>query len=243
MMFASARFLVTSAVFAAALAAAPMARAEDRTTETDPDPSTKPRYRDRVEFTMGFLSGGRGYSDVGWSYDSNSPSTAKGADKLAGSGPFLRPPYSNVTMLGVRYDVRVVLSHIRMTAGFDLPFSSYRTASTAGTYDVGGVMRQVTVTGLSAKEGRFGLGGEYTFGRVTPFIDVLGGLHWVSTDLNVDGQRASYSATSFGFSGRLGLRVELKKWFFLQAAGEVGFIGDMRWNAELSVGVALPPEE
>jgi hypothetical protein len=76
---------------------------------------------------------------------------------------------------------------------------------------------------------------------VTPFVDVIGGLHWVSTDLSIDGQKASYSATKFGFSVRPGLRLEIKRWFFAQAAGEVGIVGDLRWNAELSVGVALPP--
>lgn len=247
MMLASVRFLVTSSIFAATIAASSFAHAEGKSTETEnsahDDDGYKPHYRDRVEFSMGFLSGGRGYADLGWGFDTNSPATMKGADKLAGKGPFVHAPYNNVTMLGLRYDARVVFSHIRMTAGFDLPFSSYRSAGTTTSYDVGGVMRQVSVTGLTAKEGRFGLGGEYTFGRVTPFIDVLGGLHWVSTDLNIDGQRASYSATNFGFSGRLGVRVELKSWFFAQIAGEAGFIGDMRWNAELSVGVALPPSD
>jgi hypothetical protein len=144
-------------------------------------------------------------------------------------------------MLGVRYDARVTFAHVRMTAGFDLPFSNYKTAETSGTYEIGGVMRQVSVQSLSAKEGRFGLGGEYTFGPVTPFVDVIGGLHWVSTDLAIDGQRASYSATSFGFSVRPGVRVALRRWFFAQAAAEIGVIGDVRWNAELSVGVLLPP--
>jgi hypothetical protein len=98
----------------------------------------------------------------------------------------------------------------------------------------------VTLQALSPKELRFGIGGEIPLGVVVPFVDVIGGIHWVDAEFVVDGAKASYSALGFAFSTRAGAKLFVRKWFFAQAAGEVGMVGDLRWNVELSVGAALP---
>jgi hypothetical protein len=238
--------LVASVLLATALPA----RAEVPKTTPEPVPDTpvpplpidqaRPgRPRDHVEFTMGFLGGQRAYDGLSFALDSGSPaSTIPGATKL--TRPFSAPPYTSVDMVGVRYEARVHISYVRMTAGFDLPFSIYNQAATASTYDFGGQTHAVAVQSLSAKEAHFGLGTEVPFGAFVPFVDLLGGVHWVNTDLAVDGIHGSYSATAFAFTLRGGARVYLRRWFFAQAAGEVGLVGDLRWNAELSVGAALP---
>lgn len=48
------------------------------------------------------------------------------------------------------------------------------------------------------------------------------------------GQR-SYS-TTFGYSIRGGIRLQVRRWFFASIAGEVGLNGDVLWGGELSVG-------
>jgi hypothetical protein len=203
------------------------------------DEARPSRPRDHVEFTMGFLGGQRAYTGLSFGLDSGSPaSQIQGAGKLA--APFTQAPYNKVNMVGVRYEARVHIAYARMTAGFDLPFSVYNQTGTTGMYDVGGQMRSVTVQSLSAKEAHFGLGAEVPIGRFVPFVDVLGGVHWVNTDVTIDGTHGAYSSTAFAMTLRGGARVYMRRWFFAQAAGEVGLVGDLKWNAELSVGAALP---
>lgn len=188
---------------------------------------------DHFEFTMGFLAGQRSYKQTSFKFEEG---TAEG---IGGGGlvdPFVQPPFNVATVLGLRYDVRLVMSFIRMTVGFDLPFPTYKASDSTNPYDVAGTLRRVTVQSLSAKELRFGIGGEYPFKKVALFADLIGGVHWVSTELAIDGFKANYGATSFAFSGRAGVRAYVRKWFFATATGEVGLVGDLLWNAELSVG-------
>ena len=84
-----------------------------------------------------------------------------------------------------------------------------------------------------------GLGGEVTFGPVTPFLDVIGAVQWTSADLSVGGQIRTWDATGFGFATRAGARVDIRDWFFVQASGEVGLVGDVTWSAALSVGFGV----
>jgi hypothetical protein len=200
--------------------------------EEEPEP-TGYAQGDHFEFTMGFLAGQRSYSKTSFKFDEGTAEGIGGGGLVA---PFVKPPFDNATVLGLRYDVRLVMSFIRMTVGFDVPFPTYKVSDSTGAYDVSGTMRQVTVQSLSAKELRFGIGGEYPLKKVAFFADLIGGVHWVDTELAVDGYKANYAATSFAFSGRAGLRAYVRKWFFATASGEVGIVGDLRWNAEIAVG-------
>ncbi|TKD13101.1 hypothetical protein [Polyangium fumosum] len=191
---------------------------------------------DHFEFTMGFLAGQRSYSKTSFKFEEGAAEGIGGGGLVA---PFVMPPFDNATVLGLRYDLRLVMSHIRMTVGFDVPFPTYKVSDSTALYDVSGTQRKVTVQSLSAKELRFGIGGEYAWTKVALFADLLGGVHWVDTELAIDGYKADYGAVSFAFSARAGARAHVRKWFFAQAAGEVGIIGDIRWNAELSVGFFL----
>jgi hypothetical protein len=188
------------------------------------------------EFTMGFLAGGRTYADEAFTYDN-------GAGDIEGVGglvePFENAPFDRVLAFGLRYDLRLVVSYVRMTAGVDLPFASFQAADTRARYDVEGTDREIVVQELRPYELRFGIGGEYTFGPVTPFVDLLGSMHWVGATLSVDGERTVYRASAFGFAVRAGLRAHLRDWFFLSLSGEVGIVDDVLWGAELSVGFAV----
>jgi hypothetical protein len=205
-------------------------KAQDEEEEREPEGFAQ---GDHFEFTMGFLAGQRSYSKTSFKFE-------EGTNEGIGLGglvaPFVEPPFDKTTVLGLRYDVRVVMSFIRMTVGFDVPFTTYKVSDSTAPYDVNGTMRQVTVQSLSAKELRFGIGGEYPFKKVAIFADLIGGVHWVDTELAVDGYKANYSATSFAFSGRAGVRAYVRKWFFATASGEIGLIGDLLWNAEFAVG-------
>ena len=200
--------------------------------EEDPDPEGW-AGGDHFEFTMGFLAGQRSYSKTSFKFEDGAAEGIGGGGLVA---PFVKPPFDAATVLGLRYDLRLVMSHIRMTVGFDVPFPTYKASDSTAMYAVSGVQREVTVQSLSSKELRFGIGGEYAWNKVALFADLLGGVHWVDTELSIDGYTANYGAVSFAFSGRAGARAHVRKWFFASATGEVGIIGDIVWNAELSVG-------
>jgi hypothetical protein len=211
--------------------------------EEDPaDPGHEPLDKeegisdwDHFEFSMGFLGGGRHYEHTNFEYEEGGGDIA-GARTLA--QPFLAKPFDNLYVAGLRYDVRLVVSYVRMTAGVDVPFPIYNRSTAIGMYDVGGVSRAVAVQGITPVDLRFGIGGEYPIGPVAPFVDLLGGVHWTHVELTLDDTPVDYAATSFGLSLRAGARVHVRKWFFAAAAGEVGLVGDVRWGAELSVGFA-----
>jgi hypothetical protein len=190
---------------------------------------------DHLELSMGFLSGGRSYLKTPFNR-AGDPSPTLSPELYA---PFQSPPFDNVLANGLRYDVRLVVSYVRLTVGLDLPFASYSPTEANRRLVIGGVERQVSLDSLSFRDLRFGIGGEYPIGPIAPFVDVMGAVHWVDARVAVDGQATDFDATSFGFSIRAGARIHVRKWFFATASGEVGLVGDVRWGAELSVGFAI----
>jgi hypothetical protein len=184
---------------------------------------------DHFEGSFGFLVGQRSYQDRPFVFESG-----EGSRDLA--EPFGAAPYDRVAVLGLRYDLRLVVSHVRMLVGLDLPFAIFNSRDTQRSYVVDGQSRQVLVQSLRPYELRFGLGVEHGFGPVAPFLDLVGAVHWDATDLSVDGLTATYQTVGFGFAARAGVRVQLRRWFFVTASGELGLVGSGRWSADLSVG-------
>jgi hypothetical protein len=208
---------------------------EDDTPSPEPLDDESISDWDHFELSMGFFGGQRRYgeSNFEWRDGGDMP----GVRSL--TKPFTSAPFDKLHMAGLRYDARLVVSYVRMTTGVDIPFPIYRTDQSVGVYDVGGVARRVSVRSIRPFDLRFGLGAEYPIGPVAPFFDVLGGVHWVNANLDIDGSKHSYQAVGFALSGRLGARLHVRRWFFASIAGEMGFIGDVRWGAELAVGFAL----
>jgi hypothetical protein len=206
--------------------ASPALGAEEGVNPID-DRDTAPR--DHFELSMGFIGGQRSYAGTNFVQESDGPA-------LDLKEPFERDPYRRVTTLGVRYDARLVVSYVRMTAGFDLPFAVYRGDATTREYDVSGETRTVSSRSLKIRALRFGIGGELPFSPVTPFVDLMGSVNWIDTQLDVDQVSRKYGANTFGFSVRGGVRLEVRRWFFASVAGEVGLESDVLWGGELSVG-------
>src|SRR5579883_291800 len=132
---------------------------------------------------MGFLAGQRRYTQTPWTL--NQSGALPGTSALV--DPLKRAPYDNVSLFGVRYDARLVVSYVRMTVGFDLPFAATGLGDGEGRYTIGGVDRDVSVRSLHAHDLRFGIGGEYPIGPVAPFVDLMGAIHWTDTTLAIDG--------------------------------------------------------
>lgn len=192
---------------------------------------TEGRAWGHFEATMGFVAGQQSYDELRFARESG-PADAPPA-ALQGA------PYDRTEIFGLRYDVRLVVSNVRMTAGIDFPFTSFSADSARRNVD-GGTR---SVESLKSYVLRFGIGGEYPFGPVVPFVDVLGSVHWVNTTLAFNGETTEYGASAFGFSARGGVRLQVRDWFFASLAGEVGIIGPVRWGAELSVGFCVGPDD
>lgn len=179
---------------------------------------------DHFELSMGFLAGQHRLRGARWS-------NASGIDPnvLAGA------PFDRVEAYGLRYDLRLVVAHIRMTAGIDLPFSSYDVDATRTSIE--GIRTEVPELKLFGFH--FGIGAEYPIGPVAPFVDVLGGLDWATADIVSGSETVRVESRDFGFRIRAGVRLHVRRWFFASASGEVGLTGQPSWAAELSVGFAI----
>lgn len=213
--------------------------ADARPSEQAPAPLDKRTVGpwDHFEVSMGFLAGQRRYLDTPFGFSGGDGGATPGANSLV--EPLQRAPFDRVNVYGLRYDARLVVSYVRMTMGFDLPFSAFNVGNTSGQYSLQGTTRTVTARSLTTRGLRFGLGVEAPIGPVAPYVDLLGAVHWTTAGLAVDGAPVEYDATAFAMSLRGGLRLHLRKWFFATAAGEIGLAGDVRWGTELSVGFAF----
>lgn len=199
-----------------------------------PPPRPRPEIGSRApaahmfEMTMGFIAGQRAYQDLNFE--------SRNGVAASLTQPFLAAPFTGATVMGLRYDVRMIVTFVRMTLGLDLPFTTFRSADTKASYMLDGKMASVTVQALRPYELRFGLGGEVPVSIFAPFVDLIGAAHWVDAGLAVDSEKADFRAQTFGFSLRAGVRAQVNKWFFALISGEAGLYGPVRWNAELSVG-------
>lgn len=179
---------------------------------------------DHLELSMGFIAGQRDFSAHRY----------EGAHRFD-PRVFEGVPFGNTEAYGLRYDVRLVVWYVRMTAGIDIPFASYDVEATRVNIDG----QDALITGLKSWAFHFGIGGEYPIGPVAPFVDVLGGLSFAKPTIAMGGEEVELRGQTFGFAVRGGLRLHVRKWFFASLSGEVGLVGDVRWGTELSVGFAI----
>lgn len=208
-----------------------------RSQECDPPPPPNPCDHaggDRFELDFGLMGGQMNYGTTPFAFDSGNASDLSGATQLV--APFGAAPFNSVWQLGPRVDSRVVKKHVRVTLGYQYALPRYSLANVTTTYSVGGVERLVTVQDLHSSDFRFGLGAEFTVGPLTPYVDLIGTLHSISTALAIDGEIARYTAMTFSYAVQGGVRVYLGDRFFVTAAGEYNLIGEDRFAAMLGVG-------
>lgn len=161
---------------------------------------------------------------------------------LAGvAAPFGGPNLRQLITAGPAWEIRWTHRYLRFTTGLSKPWGQFR----QGELDADLVssplaMVRASPRSLSLWLLRFGLGGEVSFGRVTPFIDVLGDLQWASAEIVVDGQRGEWRSSGFGFSARAGARFRIDEHLVIGLAGEVGLAGAPRYGASLLAGWAFP---
>jgi hypothetical protein len=185
----------------------------------------------RFEGTIGFLGGWARYADLG----------------LAGALPpsaFESGPVAGAPIAGLRYDLRLVVAFVRMTAGADLAWSLYGAREGTRTLSFDDGERTVTDRSVFLWALRFGLGLELAASEdVRLFADLLGSVRFVEVQSGIaSGTTASTNVssqvTTFVPALRLGARVRVVDAFFVQLAADASPIGP--WvTGELSVGGAF----
>ncbi len=182
-----------------------------------------------LELNMGFFGGVLDPSALPFVVQSDAPASA--AALLTPFGPGL----SRVGVAGPSWELRVMESNARFTVGARKAFAEFR----PGALDSDLGATHLNPRDLSLWDLRFGLGAEYTFGRFTPFVDLLGDLQFASAEVMVDGTRAHFNASGFGLSARAGARVHLDRFLSLGLSGEYGFLGAPRISGLVTLGWAF----
>ena len=185
-------------------------------------------------FQMGLLTGQRSLSaSSGYVFTGGDGGALPFGQAL--TGPFSGAPFTGAQVNGLAIETMLVRRHVRVGWGVAKPFASFRLSDATSIDPEAGA---VGVRAISLWDLRFALGGEFTVGRVTPALDVVGTAEHVGADLSVQGQAVSYSAWAFGLSARAGVRVAIDEHLYLVASGQVGLQGGWPWMAELAVGCA-----
>lgn len=166
--------------------------------------------------------------------------TESASNFAAIAAPFGGPGLQQLITAGPAWEMRSTLHHLRFTTGLQKPWAQFR----QGSLDADVVSSplgtsRVSPRSLSLWVLRFGLGGEYTFGPVTPFADLLGDIQWATADVVVDGQRGQWTSAGFSFSVRAGARVKVGEFLAIGLAGEYGLGGAPRFGATLLAGWAF----
>ncbi|MFZ5442555.1 MAG: hypothetical protein ACOZQL_21270 [Myxococcota bacterium] len=191
--------------------------------------------RTHAEVSFGYLGQ--------WSDERNRALELKSSGEnppLAGlvTDPFLGAPFDATVLAGPALEWRLVSSQVRFTVGVRFPFTNFRPSDTAQTVSLQGAPHEVLVRSVSLWDLRTGLGFELPFRRVTPFVDVLGDVQTLSTQLVIDGAPATYQGRAFSLGGRVGVRYQVNHLFVLLAA-EATALGPLRLGGTLQAGVAF----
>lgn len=205
---------------------------DDDATVTKPEPEPDATFA--WELAMGFAGTVLDPSAMPLVFQSGEAVNVPGATGL--TAPFGGASLRQLITAGPAWETRAIQSHVRFTLGLQKPYAAFRQGSIDA--DVDSV--RVSPRSLSLWVVRFGLGGEYTFGRVTPFADVLGDVQLATAEVTVGGQPGKYTSSGFGFSVRAGARLRVDKYLSVGLAGEYGLVGTPRYGASLMVGWVFP---
>ncbi len=190
---------------------------------------------DHASIQMGFLVGQRNYTNTIFAREDGEDDRGSRFQSI-----YQRPGFSNVFNTGLQWNALLRMSHVRMSVGFALPFSLLQPGDVQLEHEIDGKKELVRIQSLQPYEFRFGLGGEYSWGRFTPYLDLMGTIHVVHTQMSIEEISLDYASTHFSFSTRAGVRIRLRSYFYVDVYGEFGFMGSLTWNSGVSVGFRTP---
>jgi hypothetical protein len=199
----------------------------------EPPPEPEPwQASQHFEGAFGFLGGERDLGHNAYQF------TGRSAQRVL--APLTTDPYNALPVAGVDWELRMVVSDLRMALGAQKPFAAVAYDPVQFQDVTDGAMHSLTPRSLNLWDVRFGLGFEHRFKAFTPYVDLIGDVQSISTDLVVDGANKSYSEWTFAFSVRAGLRFQLPHYMFIAPSAELGVYGPSRWAVTLQTGWLVP---
>jgi len=207
----------------------------DGATEDENASALRTYKRNHTELSFGYLGQ--------WADERNralelKPTASDPAAAGSITEPFLGAPFNATALVGATIESRFVCDNVRLTVGFRFPFTNFRPNDTAQTVVIAGQSHDVFVRSVDLWDLRTGIGFELPFRRVTPFVDMLGDMQTLTTQLTIDGQTAKYTGRSFALGGRVGLRYQVSH-LFLLAAAEATALGPLRVGGTVQMGFAF----
>jgi hypothetical protein len=186
-----------------------------------------------AEVAIGFMGGVRSYGNAPFAVD------GKGGDRAGIEKPFDALPFQDSVVFGPRLEMRVVVTPIRVTVGYQRPYPTWNGLEGTRVTLPDGQAVAASTRGLTVDELRFGLGVEAPLGPVSPFVDLVGDIALSRADLSIDGSPVSYTSESFSLAARGGMRVQTHDVMFVEVAAEAGLVGAHDWSGHLMVGFAF----
>jgi len=207
----------------------------DPTVNQDDEHSLRVYGRSHSEISFGYLGQ--------WSNETNRAlelNPAPTDPHVPGSitDPFLGTPFSASLQPGATIETRFVYQHIRTTVGVRFPFINFRPSDTAQTVMIAGAPHEVIVRSVALWDFRTGIGFELPFRHVTPYVDVLGDLQTMETQLVIDNAPAKYVGRAFSLGSRVGLRIQMNH-AFVALSAEATALGPLRVGGSAQLGFAF----
>ncbi|MFT3840679.1 MAG: hypothetical protein QM723_27060 [Myxococcaceae bacterium] len=199
----------------------------------EPPPEPAPyQASQHFEAAFGFMGGQRDLGHNSYQF------TPRAAQRVL--APLTTDPYNQLPVAGIDWELRMVVSDLRMAVGAQKPFAGIAYDPVQFVDVTDNAMHTLTPRSLSMWDVRFGLGYEHRFKALTPFIDLVGDVQSIHSDLIIDGQQKSYGEWTFAFSVRAGFRFYLPHYMFIAPSVEVGVYGPSRWAATIQTGWQVP---
>lgn len=196
--------------------------------DNDDDEGNDIREYRRFEITMGFVGGWERHSEVGLA-----------GTPVIDAAAFDEGPAASLGVAGLRYDLRLVLAFMRMTIGVDVLFGLFDSDVQRMTTLADGTSVALLDRNFFSWTLRFGIGAEFAVGDIRLFGDVLGVVNFPELESNVGDATATYDAIAFSPGLRLGVRIPVLEWFFVQLEADGAFVGPWAAHGALSVGGAI----
>lgn len=194
---------------------------------------TSPALADRdthFDMSFSFLAGQRSYDGATFGFSDGTASPSLG-------GSFRSPPFSGVSVAGPGFEANLVVNRFRFTIGMQRPYARLVSEQRNIPLAEG---PSVQVHRLDISEIRYGLGYEHPLGRFTLMVDLMGTTDKLTTQLTEGDQQASYESKNFSYSGRIGGRYAINRYYYLHGSAEFGIGGNIDAGGYLGVGFRTP---
>jgi len=191
----------------------------------------------RISYTSSLVSGEYNYTTLPLTLTSNgegAPGTL-----AAAASPFNSAPYDEFQAHGFEFGGSSTINVLRLSIVYRKPWPTFNLADTQGVQPVLDQRYTTNVRSVQQSNWRFGIGLELPIDDYSPFAEVVGMWHGVTTELTVDGVHATYRGSVFSYGLRGGFRGRVGPATDLVLSYEHGLTGHTGHSVTLGASFAL----